>query len=73
GEWAFEDLADGRVRVTSRHRVIIDADALAALPRPPASPADARTAVRNALGANSRATIAAAQAYTAAGDSAGHR
>ncbi|TXS39160.1 aromatase/cyclase [Streptomyces sp. OR43] len=73
GEWAFEAVGEGRVRVISRHRVILDVDALAALPVPPASPAEARTAVRNALGANSRATITAAQAYAAAGGSAGRR
>lgn len=67
GEWAFEAVDGGRVRVTSRHRVILDPDALAALPVPPASLSEARTAVRNALGANSRATIAAVRARAEAG------
>lgn len=73
GEWVFESMEDGRVRVISRHRVILDVDALAALPVPPASLSEARTAVRNSLGANSRATIAAAKAHVAAGGSTGPR
>ncbi|MFF1902832.1 aromatase/cyclase [Kitasatospora sp. NPDC058218] len=63
GEWTFEPDGEGSVRVTSRHRVILDVEAIAALPKPPASLAEARVAVRNALGGNSRATIAIARRY----------
>lgn len=66
GEWAFEPAGEGLVTVTSRHRVVLDAEALAALPKPPTSVAQARAAVRDALGANSRATIAVARRYTGA-------
>ncbi|MEV7123909.1 MULTISPECIES: SRPBCC family protein [Kitasatospora] len=64
GEWAFEAAGDGLVTVTSRHRVVIDPGKLASLPQPPGTLADARAAVRAALGANSRATIAVARQYT---------
>ncbi|MFI8997839.1 aromatase/cyclase [Streptomyces sp. NPDC053542] len=63
GEWRFEALPAGRVQVTSRHSVIIDPEAVAALPDPPPSLDAARAAVRNALGANSRATLATAKAH----------
>jgi aromatase len=62
GEWRFENVHSG-VRVTSRHVVILDADALGHLPKPPASLAEARTAVRNALGGNSRTTMAHAKTH----------
>ncbi|MBT2388389.1 aromatase/cyclase [Streptomyces sp. ISL-1] len=66
GEWLFEDAPDGTVKVTSRHQVILDPQAIAALPEPPASLEAARAAVRNSLGSNSRATLARARAFVEA-------
>jgi aromatase len=66
GEWRVEDAADGTVRVTARHQVLLDPEGIAALPQPPASLAAARDAVRNSLGANSRATLARARAFAEA-------
>ncbi|MEU6838656.1 aromatase/cyclase [Streptomyces rubiginosohelvolus] len=66
GEWLFTSPADGVVEVTSRHRVILDPEGIAALPNPPASLEAARKAVRDSLGANSRATLARAQEYVEA-------
>lgn len=63
GAWLFAPAPDGAVTVTARHRVILDPDGIAALPSPPASLADARTAVRDSLGANSRATLALARDF----------
>jgi aromatase len=67
GEWSFEPSGPGTVTVTSRHQVILDAAAMAVLPTPPASLAEAARTVRNALGANSRATMARARAHVEAG------
>lgn len=58
GEWLFEPGPDGTVTVTSRHQVILDLAGIARLPKPPGTTAAARQAVRDALGANSRATLA---------------
>lgn len=66
GEWLFEPAHDGTVTVTSRHVVILDPEALAALPKPPASLEAARAAVRHALGSNSRATMAVAKEFVEA-------
>ncbi|MFC8870495.1 aromatase/cyclase [Streptomyces sp. NPDC057148] len=66
GEWLLQDVADGTVRVTARHQVLLDPDGIAALPRPPVDLAAARDAVRNSLGSNSRATLARARAYAEA-------
>ncbi|GGJ96543.1 actinorhodin polyketide synthase bifunctional cyclase/dehydratase [Pilimelia anulata] len=63
GDWTLSPAADGTVTATARHRVILDPAGLAALPRPPADAAAARAAVRRALGANSRATLARARAF----------
>ncbi|MCO1576044.1 aromatase/cyclase [Crossiella sp. SN42] len=66
GEWLFESTSDGQVTVTARHQVFLDPEGIAALPNPPESLAAARTAVRNALGANSRATLAKAREHVEA-------
>lgn len=63
GEWRLETIEDGRVRVTSVHTVLVDPDAAARLPSPPADTDALKTAVRAALGANSRATLAHAKAF----------
>lgn len=63
GEWVFEPAPGGAVTVTARHQVILDPEGIAALPKPPESLGAARAAVRNALGANSRATLARARDF----------
>ncbi|MEU7213470.1 SRPBCC family protein [Streptomyces sp. NPDC044989] len=66
GEWLVEETGDGAVRVTARHQVILDPEGIAGLAEPPESLAAARDAVREALGANSRATMARARAFAEA-------
>ncbi|GAB2862640.1 SRPBCC family protein [Actinocorallia aurea] len=63
GEWLFATRQDGTVAVTARHQVMLDPVGIASLPMPPASLEAARDAVRQALGANSRATMVAARAF----------
>jgi aromatase len=63
GEWTFEQRDGGRVLVTSRHTVVLDPDAFASLPNPPADLDEARALVRHALGSNSRTTLAHAKAH----------
>ncbi|MEW2400546.1 aromatase/cyclase [Streptomyces sp. NPDC046862] len=70
GEWLFEETAPGTVTVTARHQVILSPEGIAALPEPPSSLDAARAAVRQALGGNSRATMARARAFVEAGSSA---
>lgn len=66
GEWLFEQGEDETITVTSWHQVILDPDAIAALPEPPASLEAARAAVRHSLGTNSRTTLARAQEFLTA-------
>ncbi|WP_328980570.1 aromatase/cyclase [Streptomyces canus] len=63
GEWRFEAVDGGCVRVTAAHSVIVDPEAAARLPAPMTDLTQIRDAVRAALGANSRATLATAKAY----------
>ncbi|MFG2806249.1 aromatase/cyclase [Streptomyces sp. DT199] len=63
GEWLVEDAADGTVRVTARHQVLLDPEGIAALPAPPATLQAARDAVQHSLSSNSRATLARARAF----------
>ncbi|KNB52159.1 aromatase/cyclase [Streptomyces caatingaensis] len=63
GYWTFRPAADGRVAATSQHTVVIDTANIAAVLGPRATLADARSYVRDALGANSRATLGHAKAY----------
>jgi len=65
GEWLFATRPDGTVTITSRHQVMLDPVGLAGLPVPPASVEDAHDAVRQALGANSRATMVAVRSFYA--------
>lgn len=63
GEWLFEAVGNGAVRVTSRHTVVIDPEALTG---PAAGGMDlpaVRDRIREALGANSRATLRAAKRF----------
>ncbi len=61
GEWTFRPVPGGSVRATSRHTVVIDREKLAAMGDK--APPDPAQAVRDALGANSRATLRAAKDY----------
>ncbi|WP_306365031.1 aromatase/cyclase [Nocardia sp. CC227C] len=61
GTWEFES-AGGSVVVTARHRVAVDADAVPRLLGSAATLVDAGNYLREKLGANSRATLAAAAA-----------
>jgi aromatase len=68
GEWRFEPNAHG-VLATSRHTVALDAAAVPAVLGPDTDMPAARDFVRSALGANSRATLAAAKAMVETGTS----
>lgn len=56
GRWTFEE-RDGVVTATSRHRVVLRPEAVERVLGAGATVADARTFVREALGANSLATL----------------
>lgn len=66
GEWIVADLGDGAARLTGRHTVALRAERIAAAFGPVATPADARSRVRAALGAHSLTTLDAARAYAEA-------
>ncbi|MFC4908386.1 aromatase/cyclase [Actinomadura gamaensis] len=64
GTWLFEPSPDGaRVAITSRHTVAIKRSAVKDVLGEDATVQDARRYVRNALGANSRATLRLAGEY----------
>ncbi|MFJ9775890.1 aromatase/cyclase [Kitasatospora sp. NPDC101157] len=67
GEWTFHRTEDGLVRATSRHTVAINPRTVPDLLGPRASVADARAAVRKALGTNSLATLNLAKAHVEGG------
>ncbi|CAO5192438.1 Granaticin polyketide synthase bifunctional cyclase/dehydratase [Frankia sp. AiPs1] len=60
GRWEFRE-DDGVVRVSSQHTVVLRPEKLTELLGPEATVAQAREAVRAALGANSRATLTLAK------------
>ncbi|MEV6948433.1 aromatase/cyclase [Streptomyces sp. NPDC051172] len=64
GEWTFKRLASGGL-VTSRHTVVINPENVAKVLGAGATVADARDFVRNALSANSTATIRTADEFAA--------
>ncbi|MEV4510286.1 aromatase/cyclase [Dactylosporangium sp. NPDC049525] len=64
GRWTFEE-RDGLVRATSRHRVVLRPEAVERVLGAGKTVADARTFVREALGANSLATLRHAAGVTA--------
>ncbi|MFD8750665.1 aromatase/cyclase [Kitasatospora sp. NPDC059577] len=70
GTWTFEETAGG-VAVTSRHTVVLRAEAVPVLLGPDATLAEARDRVRAALGANSRTTLEHAKALVERGAGAG--
>lgn len=65
GEWLFGEVPGG-VRLTGRHRVVIDSEAVPAVLGPGATVASAQPKVRDALLANSMATIRQAKAHVEA-------
>lgn len=68
GQWLVDERPGGGVSVTSRHTVGINEANVATVLGDGAGVADARTFVREALGANSRATLACAKAYAEQGN-----
>lgn len=62
GEWRFRADGDG-TEVTSTHTVVLNRDAIPGVLGADATVADARDLVRDALGRNSRATLALAKAH----------
>lgn len=62
GYWTFAE-EDGGVVASSQHTVVLKPEAIAAVLGPDAGVAEARAYVRDALGANSRATLGHAKAY----------
>ncbi|MFJ9454085.1 aromatase/cyclase [Kitasatospora sp. NPDC101447] len=70
GAWTFEETAEG-VAATSHHTVVLRAEAVPALLGPDTTLEQARTAVRAALGANSRTTLEHARALVERGASTG--
>ena len=63
GSWVIEPAADGGVTVTSHHTVVLNPEAIVAVLGAGTSTADARAAVRAALGGNSRITLEHAKAH----------
>jgi aromatase len=63
GRWLIEERPGGGLVVTSRHTVRIDEARIADVLGADAGLAGARRFVRDALGANSRATLGHARAY----------
>ncbi|WP_330218997.1 MULTISPECIES: aromatase/cyclase [unclassified Frankia] len=62
GVWIFHRVPDGPDSVTARHTVVLDPDALRTVLGPSSSLAEGRRYLRDALGANSRRTLAGAAA-----------
>lgn len=65
GSWTFEEDADG-VLASARHTVTLDPAGITGYLGPQATAGDAEEYVRNALRANSRATLACAKEYAEA-------
>ncbi|MEU0247471.1 aromatase/cyclase [Streptomyces sp. NPDC006235] len=66
GAWVLREDTPGSTTVTSRHTVVVDEENITAVLGPTASVADARRHLRDALGANSRATLGHAKAHAEA-------
>ncbi|MER6345943.1 aromatase/cyclase [Streptomyces sp. NPDC001595] len=67
GYWEFSTGDDGTVTATSQHTVVLNPDNITKVLGPDAGVAEARTFVRDALGANSRATLEHAKRFAEAG------
>ncbi|MEU4654930.1 aromatase/cyclase [Streptomyces sp. NPDC023723] len=63
GYWEFRTADDGTVTASSQHTVVLDADNITTVLGPDADVARARAFIREALGANSRATLQHAKRY----------
>ncbi|MGW4125908.1 aromatase/cyclase [Nocardia sp. NPDC004711] len=66
GHWEFQQNPDGTTTASSQHTVILRADRISEILGPDAGVPEARTFVREALGANSRATLDHAKNYAEA-------
>ncbi|MET8426898.1 aromatase/cyclase [Nocardia sp. NPDC004860] len=66
GYWQFDQNADGSTTASSQHTVIIKPDRITDVLGPDAGVEEARLFIRDALGANSRATLNHARAYAEA-------
>ncbi|WP_280249733.1 aromatase/cyclase [Nocardia abscessus] len=66
GYWEFEENADGTTTASAQHTVIIKAERITEILGPDAGVPEARTFLRDALGANSRATLTHAKNYAEA-------
>lgn len=63
GEWEFRTAEDGTVTASSQHTVVLDPDNITKVLGADAGVPEARAFVRDALGANSRATLEHAKRY----------
>jgi aromatase len=63
GRWEFRTDSDGTVTATSQHTVVLNPDTITTVLGPDAGVPEARAFVRDALGANSRATLDHAKRY----------
>lgn len=63
GCWTFTDGEDGTATAASQHTVVLRPENITTILGPDAGVAEAREYVRNALGANSRATLGYAREY----------
>jgi aromatase len=66
GYWEFAEAADGTTTATSQHTVVLNTANIGQVLGMDAGAAEARTFVREALGANSRATLGHAKDYAEA-------
>ncbi|MER5767868.1 aromatase/cyclase [Streptomyces sp. NPDC001985] len=63
GYWQFEEDSDGSTTASSQHTVVINPERITDILGPGAGVPEARDFIRNALGTNSRATLAHATRY----------
>lgn len=66
GCWRFDEGGDGVTTATSRHTVVVNTENVTRILGPGAGIPQARTFLREALGANSRATLGHAKSYAEA-------
>ncbi|MEV0039543.1 MULTISPECIES: aromatase/cyclase [unclassified Streptomyces] len=66
GYWQFDEETDGVTTASSQHTVVINAGNIGAVLGPDAGIAEAKEFIREALGANSRATLGHAKEYAEA-------
>ncbi|MFE7568876.1 aromatase/cyclase [Streptomyces sp. NPDC057539] len=66
GYWRFDEESDGVTTVTSQHTVVVNTETITRVLGPDAGVPQARTFLREALGANSRATLGHAKSFAEA-------